>query len=38
MLDLPIKNFTLSGFNHKLEYIIFIDSGIDNNHLWVNWN
>ena len=38
ILDLPIWNFTLSGFNTKLDYIPFIDLWQDNNPLKANWN
>ena len=33
MLDLPIWNFTLFRFKTKLVYTIFIDLGLDINHL-----
>ena len=37
MLDLPIWNFVLSGFITELDCAIFIDLGLNTNHLWVNW-
>ena len=37
-LDLPIWNFTLSGFNAELICVIFIDLGLDTTHLRANWN
>ena len=37
-LDLLLWNFTLSWFNAELDDVIFIDMGLDTNHLWVNWN
>ena len=33
MLDLPIWNFNLSGFNVELDCVIFIDLGFDTYHL-----
>ena len=35
MLDLL---FAFSRFNAELNYAIFIDSGFDTYHLWINWN
>ena len=38
MLNLPIWNFALSGFNSELDWVIFYGSRLDTNHSLVNWN
>ena len=35
MLDLPVWNFTIFGFNSNCIIYSFIESELDPNHLWV---